>query len=160
MALTVGTDAYVSLAACDAYHTALGNTAWTGLDAAKEVAIRKATLWVDNAYRGRWKGIRCDTTQPLAWPRWDVTDEDGLYVDSATIPTAIANATCEAALRIIAGTDLDPDRDRGGRIKSESVGSLSVVYADGAPSGTTFPRIDRIVSGLVAGRSSMRIERG
>ena len=73
MALTVGTDAYVSLAACDAYHTALGNTAWTGLDAAKEVAIRKATLWVDNAYRGRWKGIRCDTTQPLAWPRWDVT---------------------------------------------------------------------------------------
>ena len=160
MALTVGTDAYVSLAACDAYHTALGNTAWTGLDAAKEVAIRKATLWVDNAYRGRWKGIRCDTTQPLAWPRWDVTDEDGLYVDSATIPTAIANATCEAALRIIAGSDLDPDRDRGGRIKSESVGSLSVVYADGAPSGTTYPRIDRIVSGLVAGRSSMRIERG
>ena len=160
MALTVGTDAYVSLAACDAYHTALGNTAWTGLDAAKEVAIRKATLWVDNAYRGRWKGIRCDTTQPLAWPRWDVTDEDGLYVDSATIPTAIANATCEAALRIIAGTDLDPDRDRGGRIKSESVGSLSVVYADGAPSGTTYPRIDRMVSGLVAGRSSMRIERG
>jgi len=160
MALTVGTDAYVSLAACDAYHTALGNTAWTGLDAAKEVAIRKATLWVDNAYRGRWKGIRCDTTQPLAWPRWDVTDEDGLYVDSATIPTAIANATCEAALRIIAGSDLDPDRDRGGRIKSESVGSLSVVYADGAPSGTTYPRIDRMVSGLVAGRSSMRIERG
>lgn len=160
MALTVGTDAYVSLAACDAYHTALGNTAWTGLDAAKEVAIRKATLWIDNAYRGRWKGIRCDTTQPLAWPRWDVTDEDGLYVDSATIPTAIANATCEAALRIIAGSDLDPDRDRGGRIKSESVGSLSVVYADGAPSGTTYPRIDRIVSGLVAGRSSMRIERG
>ncbi len=160
MALTVGTDAYVSLAACDAYHAALGNTAWTGLDAAKEVAIRKATLWVDNAYRGRWKGIRCDTTQPLAWPRWDVTDEDGLYVDPATIPTAIANATCEAALRIIAGTDLDPDRDRGGRIKSESVGSLSVVYADGAPSGTTYPRIDRMVSGLVAGRSSMRIERG
>jgi len=160
MALTVGTDAYVSLAACDAYHAALGNAAWTGLDAAKEVAIRKATLWVDNAYRGRWKGIRCDTTQPLAWPRWDVTDEDGLYVDSATIPTAIANATCEAALRIIAGTDLDPDRDRGGRIKSESVGSLSVVYADGAPSGTTYPRIDRMVSGLVAGRSSMRIERG
>lgn len=160
MSLTVGTDAYVSVADCDAYHTALGNTSWTGLDAAKEVAIRKATLWIDNAYRGRWKGIRCDTTQPLAWPRWDVTDEDGLYVDSATIPTAIANATCEAALRIIAGTDLDPDRDRGGRIKSESVGSLSVVYADGAPSGTTYPRIDRIVSGLVAGRSSMRIERG
>lgn len=160
MSLTVGTDAYVSVADCDAYHTALGNTSWTGLDAAKEAAIRKATMWIDNAYRGRWKGIRCDSTQPLAWPRWDVTDEDGLYVDPATIPTAIANATCEAALRIIAGTDLDPDRDRGGRIKSESVGSLSVVYADGAPSGTTFPRIDRIVSGLVAGRSSMRIERG
>ena len=160
MSLTVGTDAYVSVADCDAYHTALGNTSWTGLDAAKEAAIRKATMWVDNAYRGRWKGIRCDSTQPLAWPRWDVTDEDGLYVDSATIPTAIANATCEAALRIIAGTDLDPDRDRGGRIKSESVGSLSVVYADGAPSGTTYPRIDRMVSGLVAGRSSMRIERG
>lgn len=160
MALTVGTDAYVSLAACDAYHAALGNTAWTGLDAAKEVAIRKATLWIDNAYRGRWKGRRCDTTQPLAWPRWDVTDEDGLYVDSATIPTAIANATCEAALRVIGGTELDPDQDRGGQIKSESVGSLSVTYMDGAPSETRFRRIDRMLSGLTGSRGNVRIERG
>jgi hypothetical protein len=160
MSLTVGTDAYVSLAACDAYHTALGNTAWTGLDAAKEAAIRKATMWIDNAYRGRWKGIRCASTQPLAWPRWDVTDEDGLYVDPATIPTAISNATCEAALRIIGGTDLDPDIDRGGQIKSESVGSLSVTYMDGAPSGTKFNRIDRMLSGLMGSRGNPRIERG
>ena len=156
-AIVTGANSYISRADAIAYAANRGVT--LADTTATDAMLIKATDYLET-YAARYRGIPVTRDQPLAWPRWDVTDEDGLYVDSATIPTAIANATCEAALRIIAGTDLDPDRDRGGRIKSESVGSLSVVYADGAPSGTTYPRIDRMVSGLVAGRSSMRIERG
>lgn len=153
-------DAYVSLTTADAYHSAHGNAAWTGTNAAKEAAIVEATAWIDRTYRGRWTGQRRIDTQSLAWPRRYGSDEDGYEIAYSSVPTAVVNATCEAALKIIGGTTLDPDTERGGRIKSESVGSLSVTYMDGAPSGTQFVKIDRILSGLITSKSNPRIMRG
>ena len=59
--------AYVAVADADAYHTAMGNTAWTGTDAAKEIALRRATQYLDNRYT--YRGTRLTSTQALEWPQ-------------------------------------------------------------------------------------------
>ena len=98
-------DSYASLAQALAYHAAIGNAAWAAsTDALREPALRRATIWVDNSYRARWKGQRGvnGRSQALDWPRYGVLDSDGWYVDSATIPLEVTNATNEAALRELA----------------------------------------------------------
>jgi len=159
VALTVGTDTYVSLADCNAYHTALGNALWTGTDTAKEGALRKAAAYLDSHYRGRWKGIRADRDQALAWPREGVVDEDGYAVDPGSIPKVIRDACCEAALRMLSG-EMEPDLARGGRIESETVGEISVSYEDTAPAGTSYPVIDNLLRGVLRSSGTVEMIRG
>ena len=49
------------MADADAYHTAYGNTGWTGTEAAKEIALRRATQYIDSRYR--FRGVRKDSDQ-------------------------------------------------------------------------------------------------
>lgn len=150
----IDADAYVSVADCDTYHDLLGNTSWTVVESgeaedvaanlkAREIAIRKATAFVDAKYGNRFKGRRVNYSQALAWPRFEVYDEDGYEVTG--VPLVIKKATCEAALRAFMGTELMPDQARGGAVIAESVGSISVTYASGAPAGTTYNIIDALV---------------
>ncbi len=82
MALTVETgsgasdsDALITLAYADAYHSALGNSTWTGTDALKEAAIRRATAYVSESYN--WDGVRSNgRNQALEWPRTGVIDQE------------------------------------------------------------------------------------
>jgi len=142
-------DSYVALADATAYHAALGNSGWTGTDEVKEQALRKATMFVDNRYGARFKGTRVEKTQSLAWPRSDVADVDGFDVDDDEIPAALKKAVMEAALRVVQGTDLSPDLERGGDIKrtASAVGPISteVEYMDGASRTTTFTMIEDLL---------------
>ncbi len=47
-------DALMSVAFADTYHQGFGNTSWTGDEAAKEGAIRRATAFMSNSYS--WQG--------------------------------------------------------------------------------------------------------
>jgi hypothetical protein len=39
--------------------------------------------------------------------------------------------------------------ERGGAIKQETIGPISTTYSDNAPTGTRFPVIENLLSGLV-----------
>ena len=98
MALTVGTDAYDTLANVRAYWLARDTTAsdaWIALaDSDAEQLIRKATDYVDRGWS--YIGDKATSTQRLKWPRSNA-EVDGFTLDESTIPWQI-----EEAMAIIA----------------------------------------------------------
>lgn len=152
-------DGYISVAYADTYHSERGNDDWeAATTAAKEAAIREATLYADVTYRDRFKGQIQSSSQSLEWPRTAVTDRSGRNITG--IPDAVKWATAELALAALTAR-LDPVEERGGRIKSltKKTGPLttSTEYADGAPSGRAYDFADKILSSvLVSGGSVLR----
>lgn len=146
-------DSYVTVAEATLYHANRGNAAWAALasDTLREQALRKATDYLTQNYRGRWKGIKTfPSVQALDWPRYNVIRDDddnlNIYLGSETIPIELKNAACELALRSL-DNDLMPDLER--EVRSESVGSLSVTYEPGSPQYTVFRAIDKILKPLL-----------
>lgn len=90
MPLVVGTDTYISLADATTY---LATYSSGEVD---EPSLAKATLAIDRLYRGRFRGVKTDTNQPLEFPRDAAT----------TIPTVVTQATAELAVLIKAGFDV------------------------------------------------------
>lgn len=159
------TDSYAALDATNTYFANRGIATWIGTDTVKENALRRATSYLDNAYRDRWKGIRTYQTQVLAWPRVDgergyyrgytqlLLDLDGWPVPQNTVPTQIATACMEAALLILTGNTLEPQLARGGMIKSQSdkvdVLESTTVWQDGAPAIDRYLVIEGLLRGFV-----------
>ncbi len=148
---------YASVAEADAYHSAMGFTGWTGVDAVKEVALRKATQYMDIMYR--WRGYRRYTTQALENPRYD-PDMDITRDDLAWPPRGLKEACSELALRALSG-DLILDVEDDRPITREKVGPLETVY--GVPTNSNQPVYmiaARLLRGLIKSRgSSLRIVR-
>lgn len=147
-----GAESFVSVADADTYHSVRANAAWALLTTAnKEAALRQATEYMDAVYA--WAGTRGNDTQALGWPRYGVV-VDGVSVDSDAVPTAIARACAELALRA-SSADLAPDV---GRQKSrEKVGPIEVEYSTSAPAYTTYRQIDAMLSRyIVGGRGASR----
>lgn len=128
---------YLSVADADAYHTARGNTAWTG--AAKEAALVKATDYLDRMFR--YKGVKNSTEQALEWPRYNVFDRYGRLIPSDALPRELENATAELALSALS-EDVMPDFAQGGGISSKSVTvgpiSESTTYAPSTEQGKVY----------------------
>ena len=79
-------ESYASVLEADTYHSNRGNIAWTALATpAKEQALRKATDYLTQIYRERWKGYRVDNTQALDWPRLNVGINDGGIISRANL---------------------------------------------------------------------------
>ena len=140
-------ESYCSVADADARATALGNTAWTGTDAAKEAALRRATQYMEQAYRGRWKGTRLYRVQALSWPRYGA-EVDGYTLDSNIVPRDVANACADLALRALAD-DLNADQSQA--VKREKVGPIETEYADYSAPGTRFVAVDMALSSYLRG---------
>jgi len=135
MALTVedGTglanaDAYISLVYFTDYATAMAISTAGKTDEQIEAAIRQATMAVDGRYR--FAGRKATSSQALEFPRADAVDWDGLEITG--IPARVKRATAEFAGAALV-SPLTAVLARGGKVKSESVGSISVTYADDAP---------------------------
>lgn len=157
-AIIAGADSYVSVTDCDTYHADRGNTAWTGTDAVKEHALRKAVAYLDGHYRNRLKGIMVDPIkQNLAWPRYDVVI-DGVTLARSPIPQRIRYAQCELAL-IALSADLAPNVSAG--VKREKVDVLETEYFAGAPAGTTvYTAVNNLLSDLLKPINSSDLIRG
>jgi len=113
MAITVGTNTYITIADADTYFSNLGNTTWDGkTDAQKEVALRLACQYIENKYSGRWKGAVTDLDQALSWPRSGVTDREGRSIDTDEYPSGLTDAQCDLAYKSFTET-LMPDIDAG-----------------------------------------------
>lgn len=149
-------ESYLSVTDCDTYHTNHGDSSdWSGATTAeKEEALRMATQYIDIEYGPRWKGYRANDDQALAWPRYDVTDNDGYAVDSDDIPARLEDATAEAALRHITETNgLIPDISEPGTIKEYSVKAGPVakktVYEGGRSQVVWFRKLDALLYPLL-----------
>ena len=137
MALTVedGTglataDAYISLAEFKAFCSER-NYRWESFeDFQIEAAVRLATGWIDTY--SRYKAYRLVPAQALEFPRADLTDWSGHPVTG--VPKRVKQACAELAFKGLT-EPLYQDLDRGGMVTSESVGPISVTYAEGAPAG-------------------------
>lgn len=155
-------DSYLSVADADTYHSNLGNTSWGALSTPnKELALRKATKYLDHRYFYRWRGARSYRQQGLDWPRYQVIDRDGYLLDFDELPQALKNATAEAAL-IASSEDLEPDvaADDSGSLSSEMVKvgpvEISQAYVGGKSTVKTFTKVARELQRLLSDTGAER----
>jgi hypothetical protein len=145
-------ESYISVADADARMAALGMTNWNDLTAAeKEQALRRATTYMTQAYRKRWRGARLYRAQALDWPRYGAT-VDGYDIPSTEVPREIANACADLAFRAASG-ELAPDTGRA--IIREKVGPLETEYDRNSPQGTRYRSVDMILAPFLKGSSAM-----
>jgi hypothetical protein len=157
-------ESYASISQIDAYHAARGNSKWDLLTIdEKEQAARRATDYLLQMYRTKWKGLRANLNQALDWPRLQVQLEDvgfgrlPYYVPYNTVPQQVINATAEMALRAAAG-ELAPDLQR--TVAEKTIGPIKTVYAAGAPEYVRFRSVDLLLRPLLqAGGMGMRLVR-
>lgn len=142
MAITVGTDTFVSLADASAYFTnRLYATVWAGAsDTDREKALRMATTTLS---RERWAGSITSINQLLAWPRTGARDAEGRPIGSSTIPQPVRDATCELALALLSDDLTQNDSNAG--VKAVTAGSVKIEYAGQAPAR----RLPDIVSAMI-----------
>lgn len=142
--IVTGAESYITVAEASTYHSNRGNAAWAALtsDAVREQCLRKATDYMEQAYRSRWQGYRTGETQALSWPRYDVTVE-GYDVDSDVVPAAVKNACAELALKA-ATAELLADQSQA--VLSEKVGEIEVAYDKASPQRTRYPAIEAMLA--------------
>ena len=158
-------DSYASVEQADAYAGNYGLT-WTGDAATKEVALRRATAFLDANYRARFPGYRRNRRfQSLEWPRYaafvrvydtnpwslyqgtidasaaDILDLSALPYDA--VPAEIVRATIIAASVAQNSTDLlsvgmsTSAPSPAGELKRESAGDHVMEYYQSRPGTTT-----------------------
>jgi hypothetical protein len=159
-------DSYATITGAGSYHSALGNATWTGTDADKEAALRRATAWVDGRYAARWPGTPTyGRDQALDWPRSYAADADGNVIDATTIPAEVVAATCEAALReLVSPGSLSPDVTPGKAKVLTGLGSMTWTPLRSAAGATdmtpTLVVVDRLLAPLVGSAGIARMVRG
>lgn len=137
-------ESYASVAECAAYASSFANAGWTGTDAAKESALRKATQYLDSAYA--WKSSPLQPfTQALQWPRID-------YLWAWPETKLLKKACCELAIRSLTG-DLFTDT-ASQHVTSATVGPIKRDLSAPANNGQKrYAIVDAMVRTMVLGGS-------
>ncbi|MCR9256275.1 MAG: hypothetical protein NXI16_09290 [Alphaproteobacteria bacterium] len=155
-----GTDgaanSYADRAFADPYLAARGHGAWAAASGdARDQALIRATAFIDHAHR--FVGKRQLADQPLAWPRREAVDEDGVSLNG--IPLVVRRATALLALRALEG-DLAPDLDRGGHIRREKIGgAIEVEYEPSADAATVYREVIEMLRPVLSRSGSGRAVR-
>jgi hypothetical protein len=145
-------ESFISVADADTRHTNMGNTNWAALTTEeKEQALRRGTQYMEQAYRTRWLGTRTHEDQALSWPRVIMQAVDGWWIDSDEVPSIVANACADMALKAAAG-DLNADLTRG--VVREKVGPLETEYDRASPQSTRYRAVDMMLAHLLSGGSA------
>jgi hypothetical protein len=97
--------AMASVAEANAYLTVRGEP--EPPTATIEAALVRGWEYIENAYRGRWKGRKVWELQALAWPRQGVIDEEGFEIWPNIVPKLVKSANAHAALLHIQSVDLE-----------------------------------------------------
>lgn len=126
-------ESYLSVADFKSYCTKWGYDYGATTDTVIEQKLRIATNFIDTNFR--YKGIRLVQTQGLEFPRQNLYDWSAYEVTG--LPARVIKACAELAFKSI-GENIYVDLDRGGKTTSESVGPISVSYAEDAPVGKTY----------------------
>jgi len=165
--VVVGAESYISEADSLTYHAARGNSPWpTITQAQREEALRRATDYMNQMYRSRWKGYRKTAVQTLDWPRTYVHLEPfthgavGAYpflVADNIVPVEVKNACAEFAIRAAAG-ELTPDLTRAE--SSVRVGEISVTYDPTSSEAVRYRALDAMLAPYLTGSAmNLRVVR-
>lgn len=157
--VVAGAESYASVAAANVYHGNRGNVAWGALasDTVREQSLRKATDYMIEMYRPRWKGFRKMGTQTLDWPRSFVYLEPfvrgvvGTYpflVPDTIVPVEIINVCCELALKSSVA-ELSPDLGR--KVVSVTVGPISTTYDKNSRESVAYRAQDLLLAPYLKG---------
>ncbi len=150
-------ETYASVAEVDAYALARGYTAWTGVDAVKEAALRKAAGYIDTTYK--FKGMRVYEHQALMWPRSGVMF-DGYTLAYDAIPAMLKTACIELAIKAISGELITDNTAQ--YVESVQVGPIKKQMSMPGNGGqVTYTLIDSLLRELVSGggQSSIKMVR-
>jgi len=148
-------ESFCSVADANARQTAFGNAAWTGTEADKEAALRRATAFMEQRYRDRWKGTRLFRAQALSWPRYGAIVDD-FDVDSTVVPAEVKNACADLAVKALA-EDLNPDLTRA--VIREKVGPLETEYSEYSPQAKRPVSIDQALASYLRAGGGVRLVR-
>lgn len=141
-------ESYASVVAATTRLNLLGNDTWDLLSEVEmEEALRRATTFMEQSYRMRWRGNRVTATQALSWPRHSVY-VDGFAVESNTVPAAVVNACSDLALKAAAG-DLAPDIERA--IIREKIGPIETEWSVHSSPTTQYRAIDMTLAPFLRG---------
>lgn len=163
----VGAESYISVSDADAYFSGRGGTAWAALvTAAKEQSLRKATDYMEGAYRDRWLGTRVSVSQVLSWPRAWVQVRDvpvgygafGSYLQPNVVPAEVKQGCAELAL-LASAQDLAPTLSRGKL--QVTAGPVSIQYDPNSPEWQRFRGVELRLSNWLrtSGSSTAKLVR-
>lgn len=161
----LNSESYISVANARTYISNFYGTShafYSLSDTVTEQLLRRSAQFMEGKYENRWRGYRKTYEQALAWPRTSVDDPlRSPLVEELSYPQAIlGRAQVEIAIRLNAGTDVNPDLDRGGMVKRERADVLEIEYFEGAPGSFSMPQVDEILSRyLKAGKNHLEIVR-
>jgi len=142
-------NAYISEAFADTYHTDRGMTSWLYSDvlqavpittAQKEAAIIRATDHVDKVFGSRYRGTAETSTQGLAWPRTGAYDPNNFVLSN--VPSQLQKAVAEYALRALLYGNLTPDAPPVGPRQTLVAGEVLAEYGEGG-SGEVLQYLDK-----------------
>lgn len=149
-------ESYASVADADSYHELRGNTLWATMTTGeKEASLRRATDYLEQAYRLQWAGVRRTIDQALDWPR-DLVPRQDYYAGAGfgygssinfyptdSVPAEIVQATSLAAFKAAMG-DLAPDIEP--LAIREKVGPIEVERAPGSSRVVRYQALDNILA--------------
>lgn len=142
---------YGTVAEADAYHAERGNAGWTGGEATKEIAMRRGSAYIDQAYRSQFPGWPTDDRdQELEWPRNWASDIYGNSIAADEVPIEVKRASFEAALReLVEPGALQPDWSPSAQLKREKADVIEVENM--APYGpqSVLPVVN-VIRGIIA----------
>lgn len=132
---------YGTEAKADTYHTARGNSTWTGDSDAKETALLRGSEYIDHNFRSSFPGYRAELRdQTREWPRAWAFDYENNAIADDEIPIEVEEATYEAALRELTDPgSLFPDFTPGQQTKREKIGPIEVEYT--SPQGLASAKV-------------------
>jgi hypothetical protein len=102
---TSGTmNSYTSVSFADDYFVArFGAESWASFDEPKKFSLLvQATNLLDTFVYG---GLRTSRSQPLAWPRQGIYNDEGTAYSTAVVPVKMEKATCEMAFWLFTEED-------------------------------------------------------
>lgn len=155
-------NSYLSVADADTYQTNRNNTTWTALSTAnKEVALIKATDWIEASFKPRWLGYRINNSMALSWPRYDVVDYDGYVIAADAVPQVIKDVTAimayEASQAALFTNVSATDRNLSSISQSAGPVSQSKSYQGAVLSAKRFTQAEKLLAQLMV--SSGRVYR-
>ncbi len=101
-------NAYIDVAFADQWHDDRGHDWWATLsDDKKAQSIIKATFYMEQRFKKRYRGLRQQVEQALGWPRIGAFDDDSFLLFA--VPSQIMWACAEYALRAAWYKTLAPD---------------------------------------------------